>query len=93
MARGRGPAPRYDPHPDPTLDLHGVRVADALTQAQRFLAQEHAKGTVSVRIVTGHGSGAVKTAVRDLLNGHPAVLSWSPAVITDAITIVVLTAR
>jgi DNA mismatch repair protein MutS2 len=32
-----------------------------------------------VRIVHGHGTGAVRQAVRDLLAHHPHVRSWAPA--------------
>ncbi len=75
---------------DPTLDLHGLTVAAALARVRAFLAAEQVRGTVSVRIVTGHGTGALKSAVRDLLRVHPAVSSALPALRTDAVTVVVL---
>ena len=75
---------------DPTLDLHGLYVDAALKRVHAFLLAEQARGTVTVRIITGHGTGAVKQAVRDLLRGHPAVTSWQPALRQDAVTVVVL---
>jgi len=75
---------------DPTIDLHGLRVADALSRVHQFLVREQARGTVCVRVVTGNGTGAVKTAVRELLSRHVAVASWSPTLHRDAATIVTL---
>ena len=81
-----------DPHPhgEPVLDLHGLRVAQAVSRTNAFLFQERARGTISVRIVTGHGTGAVKAAIRAMLRTHPAVASTLPALATDAATLVLL---
>ncbi len=76
--------------PDPVLDLHGLRVAVAIRQTSAFLVAEQQRGTSVVRIITGHGSGALKKAIRDMLRSHPAVLRLSPALETDAVTLVVL---
>ena len=85
--------PRYrDEAGDPTIDLHGLRVADALRRVEAFLRQHQARGAVCVRVVTGNGTGAVKSAVRDLLDRHPAVAAWSPSLTRDAATIVTLRA-
>jgi DNA mismatch repair protein MutS2 len=75
---------------EPVLDLHGLRVSEALRRTNTFLVRERADGTISVRIVTGHGTGAVKQAIRALLNSHPAVASIRPALATDAVTLVLL---
>jgi DNA mismatch repair protein MutS2 len=75
---------------EPTLDLHGLRVADAIRHTTVFLMAEQARGTAVVRIVTGHGTGAVKSAVQDLLAQHPAVLSARPALASGAAVLVVL---
>jgi DNA mismatch repair protein MutS2 len=58
---------------EPTLDLHGLYVRDALRRADAFLRAEQARGTVSVHIITGHGTGALKDALSDFLAGHPSV--------------------
>jgi DNA mismatch repair protein MutS2 len=75
---------------EPVLDLHGMRVDAALRRTRAFLVAEQARGTVSVRIITGHGTGALKTAIRELLRSHPAVASMRPSLGTDAATLVVL---
>jgi DNA-nicking Smr family endonuclease len=78
---------------EPTIDLHGLRVAQAVSQTNAFLLREQARGSVAVRIITGHGTGAVKTAIRALLVSHPAVASSIPSLGTDAATLVVLSPR
>jgi DNA mismatch repair protein MutS2 len=72
------------------LDLHGLRVNEAVARTTRFLMAEQARGTVSVKIVTGHGTGALKQAIGDLLRSHPAVSFARPSLGTDAATLVVL---
>jgi DNA mismatch repair protein MutS2 len=72
------------------LDLHGLRVDEAIRRASVFLVGEQARGTISVRIVTGHGTGAIKAAIRDMLRTHPAVASTRPALRSDAAMLVVL---
>jgi DNA-nicking Smr family endonuclease len=58
---------------EPTLDLHGLYVREALRRADAFLRAEQARGTVSVRIITGHGTGVLKQAIGEFLDGHPSV--------------------
>jgi DNA mismatch repair protein MutS2 len=85
------PAPRYTEEAgDPTIDLHGLRVADALGRVDLFLRREQARGTVCVRVITGNGTGAIKTAVRELLDSHRSVASWRPTLHRDAATLVTL---
>jgi DNA-nicking Smr family endonuclease len=43
-----------------------------------------------VRIVTGHGTGAVKAAIRTMLVSHPAVASVQSSLRGDAAVLVVL---
>jgi DNA mismatch repair protein MutS2 len=75
---------------DPVLDLHGLRVTEAIRRTSAFLVAEQRRGTSVVRIITGHGTGALKQAIRDMLRTHPAVLRSSPALAGDATTLVVL---
>jgi DNA mismatch repair protein MutS2 len=72
------------------LDLHGLRVAEAIRRTNAFLLREQARGTISVRVVTGHGTGAVKEAIRAMLRSHPAVVSARPALATNATMLVLL---
>jgi DNA-nicking Smr family endonuclease len=78
---------------EPVLDLHGLRVTQAVSQTNAFLFREQARGSVSVRIITGHGTGALKQAIRDVLSKHPAVASSLPALRSDAAMLVVLRPR
>ena len=60
------------------LKLIGVRVEPALDLLDRFLDQALLASHASVRIVHGHGSGRLRTAVREHLNQHPAVAALRP---------------
>ena len=58
--------------PDVTFDLHGQTVAEAATNAERFLlAQAKARPGGVVRLITGRGRGGqgapIRTRVRGLL--------------------------
>jgi DNA mismatch repair protein MutS2 len=61
------------------LDLRGQRAAEAVEELERYLDDAYLAGLQSVRIVHGHGTGAVRKAVRDRLNHHSLVRSWAPA--------------
>ncbi|MGI9149340.1 MAG: Smr/MutS family protein [Chloroflexota bacterium] len=78
---------------EPVLDLHGLRVAQAVNQTNAFLLAEQERGSISVRIITGHGTGALKQAIREVLSKHPAVASSLSALRSDAATLVVLRPR
>jgi len=75
---------------EPTLDLHGLSMREALRRTDTFLRAEQTRGTVSVRILTGHGSGVLKQAIADLLRGHASVASVTTPLRTDAARLVVL---
>jgi len=61
------------------LDLRGQRAADAVDAVERYLDDAYLAGLHSVRIIHGHGTGAVRKAVRDRLAHHSLVRRWSPA--------------
>ncbi len=54
-----------------TLDLRGKRVDDALSALDGFLDGIFARGQASAFIVHGHGTGALKAAVREYLMDSP----------------------
>jgi DNA mismatch repair protein MutS2 len=60
------------------LDLRGLRVDEALEQLERRLSEAILNGLPWIRIIHGHGSGAIKTAVRDALRRMPYVLRSRP---------------
>jgi DNA mismatch repair protein MutS2 len=61
-----------------SLDLRGARVDEATDALDQYLDQAATAGVSRVTIVHGHGSGALRDAVRDLLSGHPLVREWRP---------------
>jgi len=76
-----------------TLDLRGERVEEALARLEKFLDDAVLGGHDAVFVLHGHGTGALKAAVRDTLAGSPYVDSSGPADSRqggDALTIAVL---
>ena len=65
-------------------------MADAVRRTTVFIVAEQQRGTSVVRVITGHGSGALKQAVRQVLTAHPAVAYLRPALHSDATVLVVL---
>ena len=65
--------------PDHQLDLHGMTVEQAEAAVERHLRRAHGAALPFVRIVHGHGTGALKLAVRELLDRHPLVSRHYPA--------------
>lgn len=60
------------------LHLIGERVEPALESLDRFLDQALLASRPTVRIVHGHGSGRLRSAVRKHLRHHPAVAAQRP---------------
>jgi DNA mismatch repair protein MutS2 len=74
-----------------SLDLHGMRVHEALEKTDQFMDQALAAGLGFVRLVHGHGTGAIRRALHDHLRGHPLVKRYrhgSPAEGGGSVTIV-----
>jgi DNA mismatch repair protein MutS2 len=91
---GRGPpsqrAARQSSHDDArpeaalrtesnTLDLRGARVAEGLAQLDTFLDDAVLRGADAVFVLHGHGTGVLKTAVRNALADSPYVAASAPA--------------
>jgi len=66
--------------PDVPLELHllGKRVEPALAELDDYLDHALLASRPEVRVVHGHGTGALRDAVRAHLRGHPAVSSQRP---------------
>ena len=60
------------------LDLRGARVEEALELLDRYLDTAAVAGAPSVTVIHGHGSGALRDALRAQLRVHPLVKSWRP---------------
>ena len=64
------------------LDLRGQRVDAALDQVENLLNQAALSGVPEIRIIHGRGTGALRRAVREYLQGHPLIATAGPS--TDA---------
>jgi DNA mismatch repair protein MutS2 len=57
--------------PANTLDLRGMRVDEALDEVDKFLDQVFGSGGTAAFLLHGHGTGALKAAVREYLKKSP----------------------
>ena len=51
----------------PLLDLHGDNLLDVEAKVDRFLMQAQSKGLSQIRIMTGKGTGKIRSAVQKYL--------------------------
>lgn len=85
-ARPRAGQPRGGPvgHADrsrvvpSSLDLRGARVEEAMEALEAYLDGASLAGAGRVTVVHGHGTGAMRDAVRSRLSAHSLVLEWRP---------------
>ena len=61
-----------------TLDLRGYRVEEALDEVEAYLDKASLANLTPVYIIHGHGTGALKQAVRDFLSTSPYVAKFRP---------------
>ncbi len=58
------------------LNLIGMTTLDAEDEVDRFLEDSYAAKIMRLRIIHGHGTGALRNAVQKYLKGHPHVESF-----------------
>jgi len=61
------------------LDIRGARPDEAIDVLDRYLNDAVVAGVGRLRIIHGKGTGALRTAIRAALAGHPLVRSHEPA--------------
>jgi DNA mismatch repair protein MutS2 len=61
-----------------SLDLRGARVEEAMAMLDQYLDDATHAGAGRLTVIHGHGSGAMRDAVRAMLSGHPLVRDWRP---------------
>ena len=66
-----------------TLDLRGYKVEEALDNLETYLDKASLANLACVTIIHGHGTGALKSAVRDFLNTSPYVAKYRPGEDTE----------
>ena len=59
-----------------TLDLRGTRVEEALDELEAYLDKASLANLSPVYIIHGHGTGALKSAVRDFVSSSPYVAKY-----------------
>ena len=74
------------------LDLRGNRVDEALDKVETLLNEAALSGVPEIRIIHGQGTGALRSAVREYLRGHPLTASSGPDAesANDGVTVVEL---
>jgi DNA mismatch repair protein MutS2 len=75
------------------LDLRGQTIEDAVPTMEDYLDAAYMSGLPFVRIIHGKGTGALRSAVRDRLHGHPLVKQYEtgqPKEGGDGVTVVKL---
>ncbi|HWP44334.1 MAG TPA: Smr/MutS family protein, partial [Blastocatellia bacterium] len=79
LPRGVSAEIEVDESFSPELNIIGSTVDEATGRVDKFLDEAYLAGVESVRIVHGHGKGALRRAVSELLSGHPHVESFQAA--------------
>ena len=60
----------------PELDLRGLRVDEGLRRLDQYLNEACVADLATIRIIHGHGTGAMRDAVRKELKDHPLIESF-----------------
>jgi len=61
------------------LNLIGKKTDEAVDLVDKFLDEAFLNGATEVRIIHGHGTGALRKAVAEILSDHPHVERFAPA--------------
>jgi DNA mismatch repair protein MutS2 len=68
----------YARTPDATLDVRGERVDEAIDSVDRFIDRSLLATREVIFVIHGHGTGALRSALRAHLSGHPCVTQVRP---------------
>jgi DNA mismatch repair protein MutS2 len=63
---------------DTTLDVRGNRVDEAVAQVDRFVDESLLAGRDAIFVVHGHGTGALRSAIRSHLQAHKGIEKLRP---------------
>ena len=62
-----------DAQPDEEINVIGFTVEDATERVDNFLDEGVLAGKPAVRIIHGHGTGALRRGLAEFLSSHPLV--------------------
>lgn len=79
LPRGVGAHVSVDSNFTPEINVIGSTVDQATDRVDKFLDEAFMAGAETVRIVHGHGKGALRRAIAELLTGHAHVDRFNPA--------------
>jgi DNA mismatch repair protein MutS2 len=78
LARASKAAPATLEAPALRVDVRGMRADEAVREVESFLDQAFRNGDTGVLVLHGHGTGALKQAVREYLEDSPYVRMYRP---------------
>jgi len=78
LARASDAAPRALEAPALRVDVRGLRADEAVREVEAFLDLAFRNGDPGVLVLHGHGTGALKQAVREYLEESPYVRMYRP---------------
>jgi len=61
------------------IDVRGRRAQEIEPEIERYINDSYMGGMEKLRVIHGHGTGALRKAVRDQLEAHPLVASIASA--------------
>lgn len=79
--------------PDRTIDVRGMRADEAVSALDRFIDESLLAERDGAFVIHGHGTGALKNAVRQHVKGHKAISRFRPGEASeggDGVTVLVL---
>ncbi len=93
LAAAEGARPDAPRSAERRLDVRGFRVEELIREVDRFLDGLYSNGDAECLVLHGHGTGALKQALRDHLSASPYVATFRPGDQHeggDAVTIIAL---
>jgi DNA mismatch repair protein MutS2 len=78
LARASRAGPGTLEAPALRMDVRGLRADEAVREVEKFLDQAYRNGDPAVLVVHGHGTGALKQAIRSYLEDSPYVRMYRP---------------
>lgn len=95
LKRAKEAAPAEVTAASPRCDVRGMRADEAITELESFLDRGMRQGEEMALIIHGHGTGALRQAIRDYLSSSPYIRMFRPGESHeggDGVTVVALRA-